>query len=323
MTFVLAIQLEFTHAIGPTPGLYVVQSGDPGQPAGSNVRLPHMGDVFGVTRTKGSADVMIITVVEAKPARRPLSTVLGSRRGVAVEPDDVRPVSILVVTYAFASQPFDDRTAARAAYDRLREDPERAVELVEHSLAALNRGIDAFRVAAEDPYVVEVAPEDPRAVRVVLASAEQVRQGNWTDGFTLTGARRSRPSRAARAAALRPSEAVAVALAEGVTTDPVELHLLRAQLDLEHHRIPSALAELSCALDLAKDDDHSIERDELAEALRALRAPRGTFTKDSAPSTAAPEDEAWTLLGDIRELRVELLKRQPGVSTPQDQHAGS
>lgn len=300
MTLILAIQLEFTHAIGPTPGLYVVQSGD-GEPAEPNARLPHMGDVFGVTRTKGSADVMIITVVEAKPARRSLSTVLGSRRGVVVEPDDVRPVSILTVTYAFASRPFDDHTAAQAAYDRLREEPDQAVELVECSLAALNRGIDAFRAATEDPYVVEVAPEDPRAVRVVLASADQVRQGQWGQGFILTGARRSRPSRAARAAALRPSEAVAVALAEGVASDPVELHLLRAQLDLEHDRLRSALAEIGCALDLAKDDDHSIERDELAESLRALRV---------LPETAAAEDEAWTLLSEIRTLRVELLKRQ-------------
>lgn len=318
MIHVLAIQLEFTHAIGPTPGLYVVQSGGP-EPAGPNARLPHMGDIFGVTRTKGSADVMIITVTEAKPARRSLSTVLGSRKGVAAEPDDIRPVSILVVTYAFASQPFDDRRGAQAAYERLRDDPDQAVELVEHSLAALNRGIDAFRVAAEDPYVVEVAPEDPRAVRVVVASAEQVRQGQWTEGFTLTGARRRRPSRAARAAALRPSEAVAVALAEGVATDPVELHLLRAQLDLEHHRLRVALAELGCALELAKDDDHSIERDELAETLRTMRTPGGTFAKNGGPATAALEDEAWALLGEIRTLRVELQKRQRrGMTTSQD-----
>lgn len=308
MTLILAIQLEFTHAIGPTPGLYVVHTGD-GGPVEPNVRLPHLGDIFGVTRTKGSADVMIITVVEAKPARRSLSTVLGSRRGVPAEPEDVRPVSILTVTHAFASRPFDDHAAAQATYDRLREDPSQAIELVEHSLAVVNRGIDAFRIAAEDPYVVEVAPEDPRAVRVVLSTPEQVRQGQWGQGFTLTGSRRRRPSRAARAAALRPSEAVAQALAEGVAPDPVELHLLRAQLDLEHHRLPSALAELHCALELAADDDHSIERDELVEAVKALRSQRkATPNEGAAKAAGTQEDEAWKLLGEIRTLRVE---RQP------------
>lgn len=314
MTLILAIQLEFTHAIGPTPGLYVVQTAAGGDRAESNARLPHMGDLFGVTRTKGSADILAITVVEAKPARRSLSTVLGSRRGVPAELGEVRPVSILTVTYAYASRPFDDHAAAHDAYERLRNDPDQAVELVEHALAVINRGIDAFRAAAEDPYVVEVAPEDPRAVRVVLATPDQVRQNAWEQGFTLTGARRRRPNRATRAAALRPGEAVARALAENVTADPGDLHLLRAQLDLEHQRLPSAMAELACALELARQTDHGLERDDLVEALEALRSP---LSGGREPQGPALEDELWTLLAEIRARRPiseaePTLQRVPG-----------
>lgn len=293
MTLILGVQLEFTHAIGPTPGLYVVQTEAVTAPTGA--ALPHLGDLFGVTRTKGSADVMAISVVEAAPARRALSKVLGSRRGVTAEPGEVRPVSVLTVGYAFASRPFDDHGQAQSTFDRLQQEPEEATGLVVHALAALNRGVDAFREAARDPYVVEVAPEDPRVIRVTLATPDEARQNRWSAGFTITTPRRRFASRAARAAALRPSEAVAQALAGDLGTDPVELHLLRAQLDLEHGRPRSAAAELACALQLAAEEDEYGGHPELAAELAALRP--------ALRRPEATERGLWELLDRVRDER--------------------
>lgn len=294
MAMILGIQLEFTHAIGPTPGLYVVDVGADDDPAdaAAGAALPHLGDLFGVSRTEGSADVLVITVTEAAPARRSLGQLTGRRRTADVQPGGSRPVSILTATYAFASQPLSDARQAGEAYEHLRADPDEAVPLVEYTLHVVNRAIGAFRVAAQDPYAVEVAPEDPRAVRVLIATADQIRLGEWEQAFTLTGPRRRHLSREARAKSLRPSEAVAQLLAENLESDPVELHLLRAQLDLDHHRIPSALAELHCALQLSRDSQPSAGDDELAQQLAALRT----------GSTPSPE-AIWALLEEIRSCR--------------------
>jgi hypothetical protein len=296
MTRILGVQLEFTHAIGPTPGLYVVHA-DEARAVGVP-EIPHMNELFGITRGEASADVLGIAVTEAPAATRSFAQLIGRRQTATAEAGEARTVSILTATYAFASRPFEDDRAGQAAYMELRSDPDKAVPLVEHALRIVNRAIAAFRTAAEDPYVIEVAPEDPRVVRIVLATPDQMRKADWTDGFALAGPRRRSTTRLARAAALRPSEAVAAALASAAQPDPVDHHLLRAQLDLEHGRIASALAELRLTLQFINESAVRSGTAELERALLELDA--GSSGAADTESMYELTTRVWSLIDGIR-----------------------
>jgi hypothetical protein len=122
-----------------------------------------------------------------------------------------------------------------------------AGERVEEALAVLNRALHARRIAAADPYAVEVALRDALVTRIGYGTGEQVADGRWTAARDLP---QERP-RVAREAALRPQERFAALLAGRDAALACELLALRARLDLDQGRDREAALQLEAALSAA------------------------------------------------------------------------
>jgi hypothetical protein len=138
---------------------------------------------------------------------------------------------------------------------------------VRAALGILNRALHARRIAAADPYAVEVAPRDALVTRVGYGTGEQVADGRWTAAVELPPER----ARVAREAALRPQERFAALLAGRDAALATELLALRARLDLEQGRDREAALQLDAALaaGLAELEGWR-ELDGMAERLDAL-----------------------------------------------------
>jgi hypothetical protein len=173
--------------------------------------------------------VVVIGGVEA-PRRR--------RRSRPAEPEP-SPVDVTRAT-VIAADGLDGETAAEAWMAG-------AGTVVEAALAVLNRALHARRIAAADPYAVEVAPSDALVTRVGYGTGEQVADGRWTAARDLP---QERP-RVAREAALRPQERFAALLAGRDAALACELLALRARLDLDQGRDREAALQLEAALSAA------------------------------------------------------------------------
>ena len=168
------VQFEFTHAIGPSAGRYVVSGPDgAAQPADE---LDRRARLTGVTMQAATADVLAITVVPAAPARRqPLR-----RRARAADPDEpAAEVPLLLVTFIRGTAPLAGKREADAILRALANDEEAQQAWVADGLAVVNRAIRAYRAGAGDPYVTEVAQRDARAVRIGYGSTDDVPSGRF------------------------------------------------------------------------------------------------------------------------------------------------
>lgn len=214
------VELEFAHALGPAPGRYVV-----------------VGD-------GEEDDVLQIRVLGAPPPRDGWLL----RRARRVRDDETpRPTSVLLATLIGAGNRFSTGSEASAFLRSVREEEDRQAMLVDQALDAVNQAIRAFRAAARDPYVAEVARADARAVRIGIGSPEQVAGGRWADAFTPPSPRGPKLSREER---LRPSETVALALRAVVPILASEDLALRTMLDLERGRTRAAALQLRACVDL-------------------------------------------------------------------------
>jgi hypothetical protein len=239
------VQFEFTHAIGPHAGRYVVANPASVDEHGA---APRSGDVrraqalAGVTMTAGTADVLAITIVEA-PAARPKLRRRATPADAQIGGDEV---PLLLATFIRGTEPMD-RAQADALVQRVAQSDELQEGLVADGLAALNLAIVGYRAGARDPYVTEVARRDARRVRVGYGTREQVAGGRWEQAITLPPELARKPSREER---LAPSEVTASVLSGRGDVLEAETVLLRAYADLDHGRDRAAALQVRAAIQL-------------------------------------------------------------------------
>jgi hypothetical protein len=240
------VQFEFTHAIGPHAGRYVVAHPEAVDERGAALRsdeLTTRESLTGVTMKPSTADVLVVGVVSA-PAVRPRLR----RRAREADADATdAPVALLLATFVRGAQPMPDRARADSLLDAVAGSEEEQERWVEDGLEVVNRAIRGYRAGARDPYVTEVAQRDARRVRIGYGSREEVADGRWHRALVLpppVGARASREERIA------PTELTADVLAGRRGVLETEDVLLRAYVDLDHGRLRAAAAQLRAAIDL-------------------------------------------------------------------------
>jgi hypothetical protein len=273
------VQFEFTHAIGPGAGRYVVAPPEalPGEDLNRRERLT------GVTMKPSTADVLAITLLSAAPARRqPLR-----RRARAAESEaPVADVPLLLVTFIRSTAPLSGEREANSVLDSLASDEAAQQKWVDDGLAAVNRAIRAYRAGAGDPYVTEVAQRDARAVRIGFGSTEDVASGRFHRALTLPPPAGHRPTRVER---LAPAEITADFLAGRGDVLESEDVLLRAYADLDHGRLRAATQQVRAALALLEL--------ELGGDLDALRA-----AADGLVERAAREPGDTTAVAELEQV---------------------
>jgi hypothetical protein len=240
------VQFEFTHAIGPHAGRYVVAHPEAVDERGAALRsaeLTTRESLTGVTMKPGTADVLVIGLVSAPAARAKLRR---RAREADADPEDA-PVALLLATFVRGAEPLPDRAHADRLLDTVAGSEEEQQRWVEDGLWVVNRAIRGYRAGARDPYVTEVAQRDARRVRIGYGSSEDVADGRWQRALVLppqVGARASREERIA------PTELTADVLSGRCNVLEAEDVLLRAYVDLDHGRLRAAAAQLRAAIDL-------------------------------------------------------------------------
>jgi hypothetical protein len=242
------VQFEFTHAIGPPVGRYLVERDgaaeyEPSEPVpGRRRRI-----VTGETRGVGVADVLVVGVTSA-PALLPRLRRKGRDVESAAPPNEV-PLSL--VTFVKGTAPLDDAGEAQRRFEAMRSSEEDQQDWVDDGLEVLNRAIRAYRAGAHDPYVLEVARRDTRRVRIGYGTTDEVQEGEWRAAFELAPPIGVRSKRAER---LRPSEAVATVLSGRGRVLEAEDVILRALVDLDHGRTRAAAHQVRAAMNLFVDE---------------------------------------------------------------------
>jgi hypothetical protein len=275
------VQLEFTHALGPVPGRYVVaDDGRPGEadPEGAEVLLLDVAAAPAVTRRRARA-----------------------ARGAATQPatPEAAPVSLAVATHVKVALAGDGDEAVRWV-QACREDPALQVTWVAAALELVNRAIRAHRASCGDPYFTELNATDPRVVRIGYGSAHEVSRGRWQTAFVVEPRSAPKLGQAQRTA---PSEVVAAALAGRPISLQADELVLRALLDLDQDRIACAALQLHAAArmlaaELGPDGGSDLEAlgARLGELTRHLPLPDGAVTPAELHGAAArlrTIAEAW------------------------------
>lgn len=262
------VQFEFTHALGPEPGRYVVPVdeeveglAEAAPAAGGGVEEASRADEVdpppeddseddflevddaNLYREMGSADVLVVKVVEAMPVRG-FGVVRRRARKVDVDPTP-REVPLALATVISSSTPMERGEATRFL-DDIRESDDSQNSWVDEGLGVLNRAIRAYRAGARDPYVTEITRVDARAVRIGFGSGEEVSQGRWRRAYAIPPPTRQRQSRSER---MGPTETMAAVLLDRHWVLDGEELLLRALLDLEQSRPRCAAIQLAATID--------------------------------------------------------------------------
>jgi len=288
------VQFEFTHALGPTVGRYVVTP-----VRGLRAEPAAQPSIVGTTLPAGAADVLVIAERGARAGRWRLRR---KARFVdpAGEPDEV---VLQLASYVESTAPVADVGAARSRLTEIAGSDEQQDHWVHEGLELLNRAIRAHRAGSRDPYVVEVARRDARRVRIGYGTIDEVRDGRFTEAVDVPP---PPGSRAPRSTMLAPSEAVADALTGRLDVLECEDLLLRAYLDLDHGRTRAAVHQVSAALalvvaEVAPEDDD-------ARRIADARATVGELVTVAATRPLGA-DEVDGLVGAI-DAGVRLLERR-------------
>jgi hypothetical protein len=242
------VQFEFTHAIGPPVGRYLVERDgaaqyEPSMPAYERRRRV----VTGETRGIGVADVLVVGVTSA-PALLPRLRRRSRDVDSAAPPNEV---PLALVTFVRATVPLDDDGEVQRRFEAMRSSEDEQQDWVDDGLEVLNRAIRAYRAGAHDPYVLEVARRDARRVRIGYGTTEEVQEGEWRAALELAPPIGVRSTRVER---LRPSEAVANVLAGRGRVLEAEDVILRALVDLDHGRTRAAAQQVRAAMNLFADE---------------------------------------------------------------------
>lgn len=241
----LAVQFEFTHAIGPHAGRYIVAhptSVDDDGAALRSFELTRRQRLSGVTMQESSADVLAITVLAAPARRQKLR-----RRAREAGTSDARPqVPLLLATFIRGTEPLTPEHADAQLLSIAADEDEQQSRVTE-ALTVLNRAIRAYRAGSRDPYVTEVAQRDARAVRIGYGTSDELPSGTFARAAVLPPPIGLRPTREER---LVPAQTTADVLAGRISVLEGEDLLLRAYIDLDHGRTRAAALQVRAAVHL-------------------------------------------------------------------------
>lgn len=229
------VQLEFTHALGPVPGRYVVSNVSP------DPRFPESD--------ASELDVLVLDVASAA-AILPRG-VKRSRR--SLKSGDPAAVAVFVATHVRVAS-HGDGASVKADVANTRDSPERQGEWVGEAIAIINQAIRGHRASCGDPYFSEIMLGDARAIRIGYGTPRDVGHAGWEYAFDATGS----SARLGHYEKSAPAEVVAAVLAgHPVVIDADEL-LLRALLDLDQGRRDCAALQLHAAARLL---EHELEHE--------------------------------------------------------------
>lgn len=286
----LFTQFEFPWELGPQDGRYLMRAGPDADPErvivlgthGARKRPPSRGQLWSAATRSGSRK----HPVEPEPEPEPVATA----RATIVD-----PVSV---------------SAERQAKAWLSDlDGEREIG---SAIAALNRVLHFHRIAAADPHVREVAPEQALVIRAGWGEGEQVADGLWTHAVELSwrgpgGVRRKRIGD--RAAALRPQERLAVLLGGRGAALLCEDLVLRARADLAQGRVAHAAVELRGAYAAALAELPGEGREDLAIRIAELQKLRDGVEAQARAALALQELDEGVVRHALARLEAALRAR--------------
>lgn len=247
----LFVQFEFPWELGPPDGRYLMRAHEASEPE----RVVVLG-TLGAQRRAPARGQMLSAVSRSKSRRRPAPPEPEPTPVVTARATLVDPVSV---------------SAERQAKAWLSDlDGEREIQA---AAAVLNRVLHFHRIAAADPYVHEISPDQALVIRAGWGQGEQVADGLWLHARELpwrgpAGVRRKRIGD--RAAALRPQERLAELLGGRGATLLCEDLVLRARLDLDNGRVAHAAIELRAAYAAALTELPAEHREDLAIRIAEL-----------------------------------------------------
>jgi len=282
------VQFEFPWVLGPEPGRYVLRD----------------------SSTTDPTQVLVIATLGSAPRRR-----IGAKRTRRSEPE---PAPVAVTTTratAIPATPLDGATAAIAWMAATRRDPGPAIAV---AVSAVNRAIQAHRIAIADSALREVSRERAIVVRIGYGRGEEVADGLWSEAVDIPSVH---PSRRRRSAALRPQERVAAML--GGRDHPLvcEELTLRARADVDNGRLREGAIQLRAALLTAIGElaampgaapDMAQRVAELGELMGSIDA-----VADDAIGGVFSESSAQSVVAALQRLEAALRARSAaGLASP-------
>jgi hypothetical protein len=239
------VQFEFAYPLGPADGRYVTRA-----------------------EAGGEAERVVVLKTIGAPRRSQMR-----RRPRAAEPGgDPAPVPTARATVIGLERLASDEEAERWLDSLARDDAALAAHAAD-AARELNALLRAYRAAAADPYVRDVAPAGATAVRVGYGRGEEVADGRFTSARELPPpSERSRARR--RTEALMPDERLAAVLGRRDEAMACEELVLRARSDLDAGRPREAALQARVALEAAlaelpAADELTAARDGVARAANA------------------------------------------------------
>jgi hypothetical protein len=290
------IQLEFARPLGPSEGRYVVS--DPGLSA-------------------EGADVLDVRAVAARVLSESRGALGRRSRGEA------KALSLVRYTLIRASRPLAGDSAARAWLARLSADAGARERETHRALAVLNAAIRAYRVAAADPYAIEVSQSDAHAVRFGAGTRRQAFDGEGVMWISAPGGGRAADGGSGARLGpdrLEPTRAVASALAGRSAPTVAEDLVLRTLLELRLGDPIAAAAVLRGALELIAADPtrHSSIDDALLQLARQAADAALTRARDACADSAPLSALAVQLREQLRAAAVEELDAVANAAEPPD-----
>jgi uncharacterized protein (DUF2267 family) len=237
------VQFEFGWLLGPPDGRYVLRREPDAEP-----------ETVVVLRTLGA------------PERRRLRGRRPRRVAGAEEPEPV-PTSRATLVRA---EGFRSEAGAAEWLHRVRGDAGELRSSLAEAARELNAVLRAFRAAAVDPYVRDVAADHALVVRVGYGAGEEVAEGRFSEAYEL---RRGEPGGLRRTKQrLAPDERFVAILNARDEVLPGEELLLRARADLNAGRPREAALQARIALETLSselDDERTQEIERQREAVAA------------------------------------------------------
>ncbi len=303
----LFVQFEFPWELGPPDGRYLMRAHEGSEPE----RVVVLG-TLGAQRRAPARGQMLSAVSRSKSRRRPAPPEPEPTPVVTARATLVDPVSV---------------SAERQAKAWLSDlDGEREIQA---AAVVLNRVLHFHRIAAADPYVHEISPDQALVIRAGWGEGEQVADGLWLHARELpwrgpAGVRRKRIGD--RAAALRPQERLAELLGGRGATLLCEDLVLRARLDLDNGRVAHAAIELRAAYAAALTELPAERREDLAiriaeldklrsgvdEQARVAFARLGEQESDASPAASSTERRDVQPATDAGKLDEEVVRHALG-----------
>jgi hypothetical protein len=216
------VQFEFAYQLGPADGRYVTRA-----------------------EAGGEAERVVVLTTVGAPRR----TRRRRRPGRAEPGGDPSPVPTARATVIGLERLASDDEAARWL-DALARDESALTAHTAEAARELNALLRAYRAAAADPYVRDVAPAGATAVRVGYGSGDEVVDGRFADARELPAPSEWSLVRR-RAEALMPDQRLAALLGRRDELLACEELVLRARADLDAGRAREAALQARVALEAA------------------------------------------------------------------------